>query len=310
LKSIHRKPIFAIAIVTLVICVSLATWTLGYLLSKPARASIGKIPNDLIGQDIAIPITSEIQLRGWYVPADGSKAVILLLHGVRGNRLAMLDRARFLHRAGYSTVLIDLRAHGESDGDQITFGARESGDVKIVVDYVRTRFAKQKLAVIGTSLGGAATLLAADTLKLDALVIESVYPTIEQAITDRLTMRLGAIGSAFVPLLTLQLKPRIGFTAKDLRPIDYIGKITAPIFIISGSEDQHTKIQETRALFSAAREPKQLWEVEGAAHVDLHRYGKNIYEQKVLTFLARTLSRREDSSEPIRSSGLSPNLDQ
>jgi uncharacterized protein len=89
--------------------------------------------------------------------------------------------------------------------------------------------------------------------------------------------------------LTIQLKPRIGFTADDLRPIDHIAKISAPIFVISGTDDRHTKIEETRALFSAAREPKKLWEVEGAAHVDLHLYSANIYEEKVLAFVSGSL---------------------
>jgi hypothetical protein len=38
-------------------------------------------------------------------------------------------------------------------------------------------------------------------------------------------------------------------------------------------------------LFAAAREPKQLWLVEGARHVDLIRYDREGYERTVLGFL-------------------------
>jgi hypothetical protein len=38
----------------------------------------------------------------------------------------MVGRPRFLHRAGYSALLYDSRAHGESGGDAITFGHLEA----------------------------------------------------------------------------------------------------------------------------------------------------------------------------------------
>ena len=53
---------------------------------------------------------------------------ILGMHGVRGNRLSMLDRARFLSHAGFSVLVFDFQAHGESSGEHTTFGELESLD--------------------------------------------------------------------------------------------------------------------------------------------------------------------------------------
>jgi alpha/beta superfamily hydrolase len=49
----------------------------------------------------------------------------------------MVDRALFLRDAGYSVLLIDFQATGESPGDVITFGWRERLDVLAAVDFLR-----------------------------------------------------------------------------------------------------------------------------------------------------------------------------
>jgi uncharacterized protein len=74
-----------------------------------------------------------------------------------------------------------------------------------------------------------------------------------------------------------------------LRPIDRIGAFAGPVMVIGGVDDRHTPVEATRRLFAAAREPKELWEVSGAAHADFHRHAGAEYERRVLAFLTRTI---------------------
>ena len=62
-----------------------------------------------------------------------------------------------------------------------------------------------------------------------------------------------------------------------------------PVFVISGDEDAHTTASETEEMFHAAKEPKSIWLVEGAAHVNLHEAATDEYELHVLEFLERHL---------------------
>jgi alpha/beta superfamily hydrolase len=91
----------------------------------------------------------------------------------------MVGRARFLHRAGYSVLLIDFEATGETKGDHITFGWKESRDALAATNFIRQIDPTTRVAIIGSSLGGVAALLATPPLKVDALVLEEVYPTLE-----------------------------------------------------------------------------------------------------------------------------------
>src|SRR5215471_463760 len=170
---------------------------------------------------------------------------VVLMHGYGGDRTSMLDRARFLSRAGYTVLLFDFQASGESPGKHITFGYLESRDARAAVNFLRSRAPGERIGVIGVSMGGAAALLATPPLDADALVVEMVYPTINQAIDDRLESRFGILGHPLTPLLSWQLKPRLGISAADLRPIDRLGTLPVPKLVIAGDKDQYTKIEES-----------------------------------------------------------------
>jgi alpha-beta hydrolase superfamily lysophospholipase len=266
-------------------------WTVGTALSAPARKAVGELPPDFRGRAVEFKSGSGATLRGWLLPGDKGAGAIVLMHGVRGSRLNMISRARFLSAAGYTVLLFDFQAHGESTGEHITTGYLESRDARAAVDFIRAEAAGERVGVVGVSMGGAAALLAEPPLDTQALVLEMVYPTIEQAIDDRLRMNLGAWGTVFRPLMTAQLRLRLGIGADDLRPVDHAGRVSAPKLFIAGEQDRHTTLEESKHLFDAAAGPKELWIVEGARHEDLHVLKGREYETRVLGFFEKYLRR-------------------
>ena len=229
-------------------------------------------------------------IHGWLVTGQLDKGVVILMHGIRANRLQLVDQAEFLFHAGYSVLLFDFQAHGESIGKHITAGYLESRDATAAVNFIHQKFPGKKICADGFSMGGAAAVLAQPPLQVNAMILQSVYPTIEQAITDRLESRFSWFGKFGTPFLTWQLKPRLGFGAEDLCPIRQVGKITVPKFFIAGTADRDTRLPESQALFDAAAEPKQLWLVDGAAHVDMLAFAKTEYEKRILNFLTKNLN--------------------
>ncbi len=206
----------------------------------------------------------------------------------------MLRRAMVLHQHGFGVLLFDFQAHGESIGRHITFGQLEGLDAFSAVAYAMGRVPGERIGVIGVSLGGAAALLAPQPLKVDAMVLESVFPDIHSALVDRLRARLGPFAGPMLapliaPLFEWLLPQVLGVRLDELRPIDRIGDVRAPLLVASGTVDALTTIDEARALFARAPEPKQFWPVEGAAHVDLERYDAPVYWSHILPFLVAHL---------------------
>lgn len=267
-------------------------WIAGGELCAPAVRTIGAAPPSLGAQDVTFQSPSGSQIHGWFARGEPGRGALLLLHGVRGDRRDMLSRANFLHAHQYSVLLIDFQAHGQSPGEEITFGAKESQDVTAALENLQRWAPGEPLGVIGVSMGAAAFVLADRRPAVSAVILESMYPTIEQAVADRLRLHLGPAGPVLAPLLTVQLRPRLGISPDRLRPIDKIGSINAPLFILGGTVDHHTSIDETRSLFAAASPPKEFWAVEGAAHVNLYTYAKGEYERRVLSFFETYMKSR------------------
>jgi len=258
--------------------------------------AIGPAPAGFGAVEVAFPSRSGSQLRGWFVPGRPGTGAVLLLHGVHADRLAMLPRARFLHALGYAVLMPDFRAHGESSGNHTTFGALEARDAHAAACLLHTLAPHERIAAIGVSLGGAAAILGQKPLPVDALVLESVYPTIDQAAKNRLHAWLGPIGSWIAPSLVRSLEPTVGVKPAELRPIDRIADVRVPVLMAAGSADPYTPMDESKALFERLAPPKEFWAVDGATHEDLYGYAPAEYQRRVGAFLRRTLGGVSDGA--------------
>jgi pimeloyl-ACP methyl ester carboxylesterase len=277
----------AVAAATFVLGV--VSWRLGSSLIAPANHRVS-LPPALGLANVSIPGPGHLIAASWR-DLGRDRPAVLLLHGVRGDRASMVPRARLLIDAGFSVLLIDQQAHGETPGDMITMGWRESADVRAARDWLRARIPGGKLAVIGVSLGGAAVLLGEQPAGFDAVVLEATYPRIGRAIENRIGMRAGALKYALAPLLVAQIEPRMNIAVRDLEPIRHIATLGAPVLVVGGSRDEHTTEAETRQLFAAAAAPKGLWIVAGAAHQDFSRFDSEGYRANVVEFLKVNLLR-------------------
>ena len=273
-----------------------ASWEMAGPMIEPANHRVAAAPADLGGHAVQFHSASGADIAGWLVPGKRGAGAALLLHGVRADRAAMYRRAKFLAAAGYTALMIDFQAHGESVAPYITFGYLESRDAAAALAFLRNAAPGERVGVIGLSMGGAAALLAEPPLAADALVLEEVYPTIEEAIADRMRLQYGEAGDAMVPLFTWQMPLRIGIHPQDLHPIDRIGTVHVPKLLIAGAEDRHTTLAESDRLFAAAAEPKEYWVVRGAGHDDFHTLQGPIYETRVLAFFERWLRNAQVSS--------------
>jgi pimeloyl-ACP methyl ester carboxylesterase len=259
-------------------------------LTGPKRRPVGAVPAELPAATttIAFPARDGIKLSGWFIPRDGATCAVVLLHGHGGNRIQMTARARLLHDAGYAALLYDARGHGTSEGDMVSAGWYETADLLGALDFLREK-GFRRFGCIGASQGGATILLAAEKLPPEVrwVIVESTYPTMRDALDRRFRRDFGLPGWLAGSLLVPFAEARVGISVDAISPIDHIGRLHSPVFVLGGMEDQHTLPESTRALFESAKEPKELWIVPGAAHVDLYGFAQGDYEKRILAFIAK-----------------------
>jgi len=107
-----------------------------------------------------------IILKGWLINAPESRGTVIIVHGVDSNRadpeVGYLELADALAKRGLSSMLFDLRGHGESGGEQVSGGLFEQHDLLGAFDFLIEReVTPERIGVLGVSLGGAVALLAA-----------------------------------------------------------------------------------------------------------------------------------------------------
>ena len=238
-----------------------------------------------------------LTLYGRFLPSR-NKATILLLHGLGDSNQEMLLHAEILASAGFGIFMIDLRAHGSSDGETSTNGWREADDVARAVDYLLHRIDVdgQRIGVLGISLGAQAALRGAlQTESLRALVLEGLGPS---ALRDHGGREQSFIGWLSYPGNWLYYKLYQfmcgGGQSGVLEVIDRIAP--RPILLIgSGKQD----IYFNRLFYQAARDPKELWELPEGEHGAAIRADSHAYIQHVTGFFSKELL-QEFSGEAIQ----------
>lgn len=287
----HRRRVIAV-LLTSIACSVLAAGVIAVraadrlTAAKPTK--VGDPPADFPAEPVSFTSESGDEILGWYASGEPGKGVVVIAHGIRSNRLASLPRARLIAEAGFSTLVFDLRCHGESTGDRITLGWLERHDVAAAVAFAKEKRPGEPVGVVGFSLGGAAAALATP-LGVDAVVLEAVFPTVEAAIANRTRRRLGPLGGVGAWALAVQLKPRLGVSTADLRPVEAIGEVGCPVMIVGGRKDHQTPPADTRSLYDAAPEPKQLVWFDEWGHNNFARWAPDRYRSTVVEFLTREL---------------------
>ncbi len=262
----------------------LAGFVGGWVLTR-GRSVVIPERSDLAGHRIEVVAATTadgLTVRGWLVRAAvDSHDCVVLAAGIRGNRTAMTSRAEWYLARGWSTLLIDLRATGESDGERVSMGWHEADDLRAWYAWLLKR-GFVRLGAHGQSLGAAA--IAYSDLPWDFAVLESCYVAIDEALRARLP---------WVPLPDLLLWPLRGCSewwsgtaAMQLRPIDHVANRRQPTLFLAGDADEKVGLEGTQRLFAAcAAVDKRMVLIVGGGHEDLLGHDRNAVLQALTEFV-------------------------
>jgi pimeloyl-ACP methyl ester carboxylesterase len=296
-RFLRWSYLFAILIV-----VGLAvSWLLGSAMTRPSPSHV---PSAIApARDIHLRTADSLIIAAtWWPGARPDAPAVLLLHGNGASRAAMAPTAAWLASQGYAALTIDFRGHGESSPAQHSFGLDESRDAAAAFAWLKQRQHGAPVAVLGSSLGGAAALLGRDgPLPADALILIAVYPDIRHAIRNRIAVRLGSWPAVLVePLLSYQSQFRFGVGPDALSPLHALQQYRGPVVIIGGGLDRYTPPGETRAMFAAAPGQKRIWWVAGADHSAASGIASGAYRNQLGGFLFDTIGSGGKPGRPAR----------
>lgn len=236
-------------------------------------------------EEISFQASDGIRLRGWLVPAEGSRKVVMLLHGHSGSIDYDIDYLPFLNKAGYSALQFDFRGHGRSEGSLVTFGCLEQRDIQAAARFLSER-GFDRIALLGFSLGGMCAITGAAVSPQVNLVIEDGAPIrLRSAIKG--WIRQHKLPDWLTPMLSWLV---LGITSLRLKtnlwrfePVRWAGKIAPrPFMVIHGEQDPFVSDFDD---LLAACQPTEVWRMPEEAHVTAVRSRPDEYWAKVIGFL-------------------------
>lgn len=286
-----------IAIALLVIALS---FILVYANTHPLKYSLHVPPSVYHADYETVLFASEdgTTLKGWLIkPARPHKPspAIIICHGVGANKSDFTEFAIVLSRRGYFVLLFDFRAHGESNGSRTSLGYHEQKDIAAALGFLKVRpeIDPKRLGIYGFSLGGSTAILtAAKTRSFSAIVVDSAFTSLRDQARDAITGFYHLPAFPFLPLSILGYEVYFQTRIDNISPVSVISKISpAPILIIAGEGDKLIPAENGRKLYAAAREPKELWIIQGADHGATLAAAGREYEKKVGEFFDKNLKR-------------------
>jgi len=270
----------------------------GYLISPP-MSPMTHFPDhyELPYENISFSTRDGLKLKGWFLPSPGGdRRTIVMCHGMSDNKGLLLKQTYFLNKTGgFNLVYFDFRSHGESEGEITTSGGLETIDFDAAMTWLRT--AKPELmdavGVFGLSMGATVTVVSmAKHPDLRCAAVESPF-TDYRTVIARWFWNKARV--PYFPLVALTIKiVRARVNASEIESFDPVASAALisprPLLVIGGERDSLMPPEDVKLIFSAAREPKQLWMVPEASHTMCREAAGPEYDARLLEFFSRNLS--------------------
>lgn len=281
---------------------------------KPLFLPLRVAPIADAGDEVRLRTVDGLELGGTYLPcrSDARLGVLVFCHEYLSDRWSYQPYIDRLRDHGYDVFTFDFRNHGSSESDPryrplqwVT--DHEVADLRAALDYLRSRPDRDPAGVglFGVSRGGGTALVAAaNDPMVWGVITDGAFGTRSTMLAYILRWAEIYVGNPYLwkrmPLCVfsflgwagrIKSQRRLHCRFPDVEKA--VNRLAPrPWLMIHGGKDAYIGPEIARMLFSAAREPKELWIVPLAKHNRCREIQPEAYAERVDAFLARSGPRR------------------
>jgi pimeloyl-ACP methyl ester carboxylesterase len=223
--------------------------------------------------DVGAPPAS---LSIWMIePNDRPRGTVLVLHGIRSDKSWFVGQARQIAAEGYRVVLPDLRGHGRSSGDWLSYGVREAPDLAALLDWLEACGRLfPPIGVVGTSYGAAVGIqLAGLDPRIEAVVGIAPFSSLRAVVPGYVRHYVPGIDrlipEGFIQAGIDEAGRLGGFDPSSASPLLQLPKARAHVLLIHGLADDHIPFAQSVALRDVAPAQTELVLVAGDDHFSI-----------------------------------------
>ena len=261
------------------------------------KASLG-----IISMNLAAPPKPDFKNEVWKISRNGEQRVatafyaaqptsswIIMVHGYcRDQRYVWYYAAEYLNR-GYNVLTPDLNASGNSDGQYLTMGIKESEDVVSWAESIVQKDKNVRIALHGVSMGAATVMLAAEKKlppNVYAVVEDCGYTSAYEMASFQLRKMFDLPAFPVLNMVDIVQKIKLGCYLSEAAPVKDISRVKLPVLFIHGSKDSlipYTMAEELYAKCGSSQ--KDIFIMKNAEHARSMYTDREAYFRKVFGFL-------------------------
>lgn len=243
-------------------------------------------------EDVYLTSHDGLKLHAAYFPQGDEKKTAILFHGYTSQGMKdYIALSDYYIKRGFSMLLPDARAHGESEGTYIGFGCLDRIDARQWMDWVIERCGEDsRILLHGTSMGGA-TVLMCSGLELPEQVCGIVS---DCAFTSPKYVFTHVLHSMYhIPAFPMiQIADRInrrlaGYGMDECNAAREVRKAKIPALLIHGSGDTFVPCGMCDEIYENYAGEKQKLIIPGAAHAESYYKGMQQYEEALDELLGK-----------------------
>lgn len=252
-------------------------------------------------EDVFVTSHDRLKLHGTFFPCQGAgpgrdngdnpankdaNRVVLCFHGYTSEGLNDYSSiAKFYHEQGFHLLIVDERAHGQSEGTYIGFGCLDRQDAKVWIDYLINRLGEDcQIMLHGISMGGA-TVLMTTGLSLPSQVKAAVS---DCAFTSAYEVFQSVLKTMYhlpaFPLMNISdkmAKRKAGYGLNECNAKTEVSRSHTPTLFIHGEGDTFVPCSMAYELYRACSAPKELLIIPKASHAEAYYKDPASYENAV-----------------------------
>jgi uncharacterized protein len=240
---------------------------------------------DTAYETVILTTKDKLKLEAWHTKINNAKGTICMFHGHGGKKSGNNAEAAAFRKMGYNTLQLDLRAHGNSEGNVCTIGYDEAEDIKLAYDFIQTK-GEKNIVLWGISLGAATITKSINDYQLqpNKIILEMPFGSLLQAAEGRVKM-MKLPAEPLSRLLIFWGGIEHGFWAFNMKPATYVAKINCPILLQWGKNDPRVSREEIDAIYKNITTAKNLVVYENCAHESLCLKENEKWVQNIDSFL-------------------------
>lgn len=265
---------------------AVASWYRHYPIAKGGRRWLEGMPYI----NVYIKSFDGLRLYGALLENYSDK-IVICVHGFTGSgKKDFASLAQAYYKNGYNVLLVDNRAHGQSEGKYVGFGVLDRLDLRNWVKYVINRFGSNvQIFLHGISMGAATVLMASSIMpkNVRGIIADCGFTSVYEIFEYVLKRDYHLPKFPIIYLTNIMSKIRAGYGYKDVNTTAEIARSDIPILFIHGENDEFVPLWMTMKNYSHCKAYKELFIVRESEHAESHYIDKKGYERRILTFIEK-----------------------